>query len=104
MSENNSNTLGMMFAFALGGLIGAALALLYAPASGEETRRRLREQATQKGDELKERYAAAVDTVEEGVGKIKEIIEDRKSEVATAYQAGKDAYQREKVKHTKETA
>ncbi len=104
MSENNGNTLGMMFAFLVGGLIGAGLALLYAPASGEETRRRLREQAAQKGDEFKQRYETAVDTVEEGVGKIKEIIEDRKNEVASAYQAGKDAYQKEKTRHTKETA
>ena len=103
MSENN-NTLSTMFAFLLGGLIGAGLALLYAPASGEETRKRLREQAGQKGDELKERYAAAVDTVEEGVGKVKEIIEERKNEVAASYQAGKDAYQRERTKHAKETA
>ncbi|MBI3753277.1 MAG: YtxH domain-containing protein [Deltaproteobacteria bacterium] len=104
MSENSNNTLGMMFAFLVGGLIGAGLALLYAPASGEETRRRLREQAAQKGDELKQRYEAAVDTVEEGVGKVKEIIEEKKNEVATAYQAGKEAYQREKTKHAKETA
>ncbi|MEK7829329.1 MAG: YtxH domain-containing protein [Deltaproteobacteria bacterium] len=104
MSENNGNTMGMMFAFLVGGLIGAGLALLYAPASGEETRRRLREQAAQKGDELKQGYATVIDTVEEGVGKVKEIIEDRKNEVAAAYQTGKEAYQREKAKYTKETA
>ncbi|MEK6599156.1 MAG: YtxH domain-containing protein [Deltaproteobacteria bacterium] len=104
MSENNGNTMGMMFAFLVGGLIGAGLALLYAPTSGEETRRRLREQAAQKGDELKQGYAAVIDTVEEGVGKVKEIIEDRKNEVAAAYQTGKEVYQREKARHTKETA
>lgn len=104
MSENNGNTLGMMFAFFVGGLVGAGIALLYAPASGEETRKRLREQAAQKGDELKQGYETIIDTVEEGVGKVKEIIEDRKSEVAAAYQTGKEAYQREKIKHAKETA
>lgn len=103
MSENN-NTLSTMFAFLLGGLIGAGLALLYAPASGEETRRRLKEQAEQKGNELKQRYEAAIDTVEEGVGKVKEIIDERKGEVVAAYHAGKEAYQREKTKHAKEIA
>lgn len=104
MSENNGNTLGMMFAFLVGGLIGAGLALLYAPASGEETRRRIREQMDSRISDLKERYASAVDTVEEGVGKVKETIEERKNEVAAAYQAGKEAYQKEKAKHAKETA
>ena len=103
MSENN-NTMSTMFTFLLGGLIGAGLALLYAPLSGEETRKRIKEQMAQKGDELKQRYETAVDTVEEGVGKVKEIIEDRKNEVAAAYQTGKEAYQREKAKYTKETA
>lgn len=42
--------------------------------------------------------------MEEGVGKVKEIIEDRKNEVAAAYQIGKEVYQREKARHTKETA
>ena len=104
MSNHNDNTMGMMFAFLVGGLIGAGLALLYAPASGEETRRRLKEQAAHKGDELKQGYAAVIDTVEEGVGKVKEMIEDRKSEVLAAYQTGKEAYSRERVKHAKETA
>ena len=104
MSNHNDNTMGMMFSFLVGGLIGAGIALLYAPASGEETRRRLREQAAHKGDELKQGYAAVMDTVEEGVGKVKEIIEDRKSEVLAAYQTGKEAYHREKARHAKETA
>lgn len=101
MSENNGNTL---LAFLLGGLIGAGLAFLYAPASGEETRRRIRERADKGVADLKERYETAVDTVEEGVGRVKEAVEERKNEVAAAYQAGKDAYQRERVKHAKETA
>ncbi|MBI5047426.1 MAG: YtxH domain-containing protein [Deltaproteobacteria bacterium] len=103
MSENN-NTLNTMFAFLIGGLIGAGLALLYAPSSGEETRKRLREHMTQKEDELKQHYESTIDTVEEGMGKVKEIIEDRKNEAVAAYQAGKEAYQKEKTKHSKETA
>ncbi|HBR16870.1 MAG: hypothetical protein A3G39_10800 [Deltaproteobacteria bacterium RIFCSPLOWO2_12_FULL_43_16] len=101
MSENNGNTL---LAFIVGGIIGAGLALLYAPSSGEETRRRLREQVDQARDRVQQGYESAVDTVEEGMGKVTEIIEERKGEVVTAYQAGKEAYQREKGKHIKETA
>ncbi len=104
MSENNSNTLGVMFAFLLGGLIGAGLALLYAPSSGEETRKRLKEQMAKQGDELNEIYESAVDTVEEGMGKVKEAIEEKKSAVINAYEAGRDAYKKERGKLSKESA
>ncbi len=102
MSENNSNTLGVMLAFVVGGVIGAGLALLYAPSSGEETRRRLRLEAERAQGRGMEGYKTAIDTLEEGVGKAREVIEEMKGEVAAAYQAGKEAYQKEKAKHTKE--
>ena len=41
MSNNGSSAGQVLVAFALGAIAGAAVALLYAPASGEETRRRL---------------------------------------------------------------
>jgi gas vesicle protein len=44
--SNDGNAAGSVFvAFALGAVAGAAVALLYAPSSGEETRRRLSERA-----------------------------------------------------------
>ncbi|MBI5328054.1 MAG: YtxH domain-containing protein [Deltaproteobacteria bacterium] len=102
MSENN-NTLNTMFAFLIGGFVGAGLALLYAPSSGEEIRKRLREYMARREDELKQRYESTIDTVEEGIGKVKEIIDDRKNEAVAAYQAGKEVYQKEKAQHLKET-
>jgi len=45
MANNGSSAGTVIVAFALGALAGAAVALLYAPASGEETRRRLAEKA-----------------------------------------------------------
>jgi gas vesicle protein len=104
MSDNSNNTTGVLLAFIIGGLVGAGLALLYAPASGEETRKRLREEIDKTDERLKKGYEAAMDTVEEGVGKVREIIEEKKNEVAAAYQAGKETYQRERGKHTKQTA
>jgi gas vesicle protein len=55
MSDNNS-TGSVLLAFAVGALAGAAIALLYAPATGEETRRKLAEKAR----EGREGLAAAV--------------------------------------------
>ena len=52
MSNNNGGDIGAFFAgFLVGGLVGAAAALLLAPQSGEETR----EQIRQKGIELQDR-------------------------------------------------
>lgn len=46
MAERDGNSAGTtLLAFAIGALAGAAVALLYAPASGEETRRKLRRRA-----------------------------------------------------------
>ncbi len=41
MSDERCSTGGILVAFLAGGLIGAGLALLYAPASGRETREKI---------------------------------------------------------------
>ena len=45
MSNNNSSAGPVLLAFVLGAAAGAAVALLYAPAPGEETRRRIKDKA-----------------------------------------------------------
>ena len=57
MSDNGSSAGSVILAFAVGALAGAAIALLYAPASGEETRRKLGDKAREGRDSL----AAAVE-------------------------------------------
>ena len=50
MSKSGNSVGSVVVAFTLGALAGAAIALLYAPASGEETRRRLAEKAREGRD------------------------------------------------------
>ena len=45
MSNDNGSAGTVLMAFVLGAAAGAAIALLYAPATGEETRRRLKDKA-----------------------------------------------------------
>ncbi len=45
MSNNNSSAGPVLLAFVLGAAAGAAVALLYAPAPGEETRQRIKDKA-----------------------------------------------------------
>jgi gas vesicle protein len=91
MSDENSSQVGVVVtAFAVGALVGAGIALLYAPQSGKETRKLLAD----KGRELKGR---ARDTLEDAKG----FLEGKKAEIAAAVEAGKEAMREERAKHQK---
>ena len=91
MSENNSCPVGGFLAvFAIGALAGAGIALLYAPRSGEETRKLI----AAKGRELK---GKAHDAIEDA----KDFIDGKKAEIAAAVEAGKEAMREERAKHQK---
>src|SRR5712692_11965312 len=95
MGENT----GSKISFFLVGLgVGTLLGILFAPKSGEETREYLakkaeegREYAQRKARELRER---AEDLIERG----KEVATRQKESITAAVEAGREAYQREKVK------
>ena len=70
-----------MLAFLAGAVTGAAVALLFAPAAGEETRQFLSEKAR----ESRERALAAA---REG----RETVKRQKDQIATAIDRGRDAY------------
>ena len=64
---NDSNSAGGVFmAFALGAIAGAAVALLYAPGPGEETRRRIAERAREGRDFLNRQREHLSTAVERG--------------------------------------
>lgn len=80
MSDTNNSSSQIGFkTFAVGALIGAGVALLYAPQSGKETRKLI----TKKAKLLKDK---AQDTVEHA----QEFINDRKADVAAAFNSGKE--------------
>ncbi len=91
-----SDNVGSKVSYFLVGLgIGAAIGILFAPSSGEETREFLsnkadegREYAQKKARELRER---AEDLIERS----KEIISRQSDAVSSAVDAGKEAYRRE---------
>ena len=82
MSDNEqSGSSTVLVAFALGAVAGAAIALLYAPASGEETRRKLAEKARE-GRERAEQLAR------EG----REFMNRQRENLASAVERGREAY------------
>jgi gas vesicle protein len=90
-------------AFILGGLTGAALALLYAPRSGRETREMLNEkmrEAEERGRDLRDqaraRGRAMVDEAGDYIDKQKDAVEQRRERFSAAVEAGRQAYREEK--------
>jgi gas vesicle protein len=82
---------GVMVAFMLGAIAGAAVALLVAPASGEETRRKLGEKAREGRDK-------AADAARQS----REFLRNQRDGLSTAFERGKEAF--EQARGPKETA
>jgi gas vesicle protein len=94
MANENCNSGGVFVAFLAGGLIGAGLALLYAPVSGKEARVKINDVL----EDMKKRS--------EGFGvdvkkKVESFMEEEKAIIKAAYDAGREAMTREREKYTK---
>lgn len=80
MSKDNSGSL--MVAFVIGALTGAAVALLFAPASGEETRELI-------GQKAREGKARAREAMEQG----RDYYQRQRDTVVSAVERGREAFQ-----------
>jgi gas vesicle protein len=76
----------ILLAFILGAVSGAAVALLYAPASGRETREYL-------GDKAAEARAKAAEAAAEAAAKGREVLNQGRETLSTAIERGREAYQ-----------
>ena len=79
----------ILLAFVLGAVAGAAVALLYAPATGRETREFLGEKAREGREKAGE--AAA---------KGRQIINQGRETITTAIERGREAYQQARARET----
>lgn len=75
-----------MAGFLAGALVGAGLALMYAPMAGEDTRRHLREAAQRVRHQAQDRLGGTRDRLALGV-----------DEVSSAIEAGRDAFRRSAI-------
>ncbi|MBS1858971.1 MAG: YtxH domain-containing protein [Acidobacteria bacterium] len=78
--------------FLLGLGVGVAIGMLFAPKSGEETRKIIKEKAGESGEFIKQRGAEIKDTASGWVEKGKEAISRQKDTLSDAVEAGKQAY------------
>jgi gas vesicle protein len=96
MSDRDSDFGAFLVGFLAGGLVGAAVALLFAPQSGEETRTLIRD----KSIELKDK---AVETADEARIRTEKTLEEARARAETAYAEAR-ARADELAKLTKERA
>jgi gas vesicle protein len=96
MSDENG---GSKVGFFLAGLgIGAVLALLFAPRSGQETRDMIAHKAGEGRDYVKTKTDEFRKQAEEAVEKGRGLVAKQKEMLSAALEAGKQAYQEEKAK------
>ncbi len=79
--EESGGAGGILAAFLVGAVVGAAVALLFAPASGEETREFL-------GEKAREGRAKASETARQ----TREVLGRQRETIAAAIERGREAY------------
>ena len=97
MSDESNG--GSKLAFLLAGIgIGAILALLFAPKSGEETREQITRKAGEGREYVKTKGLELRKDAEDLVEKAKGVVNQQKEQLSAALEAGKQAYHEEKAK------
>jgi gas vesicle protein len=101
--EHSGGAAGVMLSFVVGALTGAALAILFAPRSGRETRELLGEklrESAERGRELKDQVAVKgrqlVQDAGEYVDRQREVLKESRDRLAAAVEAGREAYRADK--------
>ena len=103
--ERNGGASGVVLSFLVGALSGAALAILFAPRSGRETRELLSEKLRETGERGREAGERALQKGREAaedaaryLDRQRDALEKRRERLASAVEAGRQAYRDEKEK------
>ena len=99
MSSNNGGSfVSTLIGFLTGAALGAGFALLYAPQSGDETRKQIKEAADKAADEVVENYKKIEKTtlknydnakvaVDKGIAQMKSMVDDLKKSIKSEVQS-----------------
>ncbi len=90
-----------LLSFVAGGILGAGIALLLAPQTGPKLRQQIRDVSGQTKEKLTSCYDVAVDAMGVGFERGRELIKHGKPLLATAIEAGREAYVKEKERIAK---
>ena len=98
MSDQDSGGAEFFAGLVIGGLVGAALALLLAPQSGEETRAQIRDKSLELKDRAEEGVLEARQMAQAQLGHLQEQVTHLQGQVAGLQEKGKETL--EKSKHS----
>ena len=97
MADNNScSGSSLVLSFILGGVVGAAVAILFAPWEGRQAREKiwgLADEVKDKTGHLSDEWKEKASTYLE---KSKEFVDQKKSALSSAFDAGREAMKQEK--------
>lgn len=100
MARDRDDAAGYLGWFFLGGVIGAAAALLLAPKAGRETREIIAERGGEVARKAQELANEAQGRAGEWLDKSRELFEEQTQRLMGAFEAGKDAMREEIRKGT----
>lgn len=95
MAPERNDAAGYLGWFFLGGVIGAAVALLLTPRTGQQTRELLAEQGGEFARRAQDLATEAQGRAGEWLDKSRELFEEQTQRLMTAFEAGKDAMREE---------
>jgi gas vesicle protein len=93
-NESGTGAGSVLLAFLLGAVTGAAVALLYAPATGRETREYLGEKARQGRDRASDAAVRGREMVKQG----REMLDQGRQTLNTAIERGREAFQQARTR------
>ena len=94
--DRGSSAAGVLLAFLSGAALGAVAALLLTPQTGRESREQLRGYARRAEGNLRDLAGCAGQTFEEVGEEGKEFLDSKKTVLREAFDAGREAMQRER--------
>jgi gas vesicle protein len=94
--ESGFGISAVILSFFIGGIVGAGIALLVAPKTGEETRKIIKDFAEDKKEKVEGLIHDVKGKASTYVEKGKGFIEKEKDIINKAVEAGKEAYEKEK--------
>ncbi|HTP64769.1 MAG TPA: YtxH domain-containing protein [Geobacteraceae bacterium] len=98
-NDEHGTSAGTIFlSFLAGAAVGAGLALLYAPKTGKELREKIGELTDDAVGKIKNYASEAQEKIKTTIEDGKEVIREKKSILSSAFEAGKEAMEREKEK------
>lgn len=95
--EHNCSGLGVSIAFVSGAMLGAMAAILYAPRSGEDTRRAIKGYARRTEEDVLEKAKEIRTDLTHTMEEAKRYLKETEATIAAALAAGKEAFKKERA-------